>query len=184
MTAGDKGSSILSRPEIATIRREEARRGAKTLDATYRCLEFQDLEICFDNALRRIVTSLLREIDPFLVFTTPPHDYMFDHEITSQPVRDACFNAGCVNYPTEVAGAISAIPYLYHSDAIEGHDIFGHPSRVTTLVDISAPMETKAQALMCHDSQRAWLQKQHGMDNYIENIKSWSAGCGQEIGAE
>jgi LmbE family N-acetylglucosaminyl deacetylase len=128
------------------------------------------------------VTAALRQVDPFLVFTTPPSDYMFDHEITSQLVRDACFNAGCPNYETDAGEPIAAVPYLYYSDAVEGHDIFGNNSRVTDIVDISAHIDKKAEALCCHDSQRAWLQKQHGMDNYIESMKLWSSRRGDQIG--
>ena len=184
MTAGDKGSAIHSREEISAIRREEARAASDVLGAaSYRCLEFEDLSICFDNPSRQQVAGAIRTVDPFLVFTTPPQDYMFDHEITSQLVRDACFNAGCPNYETpDDAPPINGVPYLYYSDAVEGHDIFGQSSRVTCVVDISAQMETKAQSLMCHDSQRAWLQKQHGMDNYIESMKTWSARRGAQIG--
>ncbi len=184
MTAGDKGSAVCSREDIAAIRRVEARRGAETIGAiSYRCLEFPDMEICFDNPARRKVAGLLREVDPFLIFTTPPADYMFDHEVTSHLVRDACFNAGCKNYETNgEAPAIAKVPHLYYSDAVEGHDIFGQPARTTCIVDISAQIEKKVEALACHDSQRAWLQKQHGMDNYIESVKGWSAKRGQEIG--
>jgi len=185
MTPGDKGSATLPSEEIAAIRRAEARRGAAVIGATgFYCLEFADCEIVFDNAARRRVAGLLRAIDPFLVFTTPPDDYMLDHEITSRLVRDACFNAPIRNYPAEEgqAGPSSGIPYLYYTDAIEGHDIFGQPSRVTCIVDIAAQIEQKVAALACHDSQRSWLQKQHGMDNYIESMKRWSAGRGQEIG--
>lgn len=184
MTAGDKGSATLSRSDIAAIRREEARSAAKVLGAvSYHCLQFNDLEIVFDNAARRIVAGLLRAVDPFLVFTTPPHDYLFDHEITSHLVRDACFNAAVPNYETAGEGKVlSSVPYLFYSDAIEGHDIFGQSSRVTTFVDISAHIETKAEALCCHDSQRSWLQCIHGMDNYIQSMKNWSAKRGGEIG--
>ncbi|MDF2441005.1 MAG: N-acetylglucosamine malate deacetylase 1 [Abditibacteriota bacterium] len=189
MTAGDKGSATLSRAEIAAIRREEVRRAAAELGAaSYRCLEFADLEIVFDNAARRKVAGLLRAVDPFLVFTTPPHDYMFDHEITSRLVRDACFNAGVPNYKADTPDAqsegkvLSQMPYLFYSDAIEGHDIFGDSSRVTTIVDISPHIEQKAAALCCHDSQRSWLQRVHGMDNYIESMKNWSAKRGAAIG--
>jgi len=186
MTPGDKGSATLTRTEIADIRREEARRAAQALDAaSYRCLEFQDLEIVFDNPSRFKVAELVREIDPFLVFTTPPHDYMFDHEITSQLVRDACFNASVGNYQTGGdAKAASMVPYLYYSDAIEGHDIYGEASRVSCLIDISAQIEKKSDALKCHDSQRSWLLKQHGMDNYIESMKSWSAKRGAQLGTQ
>jgi LmbE family N-acetylglucosaminyl deacetylase len=183
MTPGDKGSAVLSREEISDIRREEARRAGEVLGAqSYTCLEFEDLSICFDNPSRCKVASLLRKIDPALIFTTPPADYMFDHEITSQLVRDACFNAGVENYPAEGKG-ISSVPYLYYSDAVEGHDLFGHDSPVTCVVDISAQIEKKSEALKCHDSQRSWLQKQHGMDNYIESMKSWSAKRGAQISA-
>ena len=108
---------------------------------------------------------------------------MFDHEITSHLVRDACFNAGCKNYEAGGdASPIDHLPYLYYSDAIEGHDIFGRPSRVTTIVDISPHIEQKALSLQCHDSQRAWLKKQHGMDSYIDSMKAWSAKRGAQIG--
>jgi N-acetylglucosamine malate deacetylase 1 len=184
MTPGDKGSVTLPPDEIAVIRRAEAKRAAEAIGAaSYHCLEFADCEIVFDNASRRRVASLLRTVNPSLIFTTPPHDYMLDHEITSHLVRDACFNAPMCNYRTEEATEPSSgIPYLYYTDAIEGHDILGQPSSVTCRVDISAQMEQKIAALACHDSQRSWLQKQHGMDDYIEAMKRWSAVRGEEIG--
>lgn len=184
MTAGDKGSAVLSRQEISAIRRAEARAGAETIGAlSYRCLEFQDLEITFDVPSRYKIVDVLRDINPGLIFTTPPNDYMFDHEVTSMLVRDACFNAGVKNYETGGnTTPIDSVPYLYYSDAVEGHDIFGQDSRLSCIVDISAQIDQKVAALACHDSQRSWLQKQHGMDNYIESMKSWSAKRGQQIG--
>jgi LmbE family N-acetylglucosaminyl deacetylase len=184
MTPGDKGSAVLSMDEIAAIRREEGKAASGVLGAaSHRCLEFRDLEITFDNDSRRRVSQVVREVSPHLIFTTPPADYMFDHEITSQLVRDACFNAGVPNYPIE--GAImEGVPYLYYSDAIEGHDIFGNTSPVSCIVDISNQIEQKAEALKAHDSQRSWLQKQHGMDNYIESMKEWSGQRGAQIGAK
>ncbi len=184
MTAGDKGSAVLNKIEIANIRRAEARKGAETIGAvSYECLEFQDLEIVFDNDARRRVASLFRRVNPGIVFTTPPLDYMFDHEITSKLVRDACFNASCKNYETDGdAPATSEIPYLFYSDPISGHDLFGEQSRLDGVVDISAQMEQKAAALACHDSQRSWLLKQHGIDDYMEQMKRWGELRGGLIG--
>lgn len=184
MTAGDKGSAILTRQEIAAIRRTEAASAAKMLGATsYTCLEFDDLAILFDNESRRRVAGLLRRIDPAVVITTPPLDYMFDHEITSRLVRDACFNAAVTNYEAEGdAPPASGIPHLYYSDPIGGHDLFGAESPIGCLVDITATMDRKAAALACHDSQRSWLQKQHGLDDYIESMKRWGAARGVVIG--
>ncbi|MDQ2733232.1 MAG: PIG-L family deacetylase [Armatimonadota bacterium] len=186
MTPGDKGSATLSAEEIAAIRREEARRGAETIGSqSYRCLEFRDVEIVFDNPSRRKVAALLREVNPFLVFTTPPCDYMFDHEITSQLVRDACFNAAMINYRTGLDDRPTwGIPYLYYTDAIEGRDALGRPARITCLVDVSAEIDKKAAALACHASQRSWLKEQHGMDNYIESMREWGRGRGVPVGVE
>lgn len=186
MTAGDAGSATLPPAEIAAIRREEARRGAEAVGAaSYRCLGFGDLTLVFDNPSRRKVAGLLREVDPSLVFTTPPSDYMFDHEVTSRLVRDACFNAPIRNYEAEgKAGPSSCVPYLYYTDPVEGIDLYGDPAPVTCIVDISGVIEGKADALKCHDSQRSWLRQQHGMDDYINSMRAWSARRGREIGAD
>ncbi|MEP6757058.1 MAG: PIG-L family deacetylase [Chthonomonadales bacterium] len=186
MTAGDKGSATLSRTEIADVRRNEARLGAEKIGASsYSCLDFQDLEIVFDNPSRKHVSGMLRQIDPGIVFTTPPVDYMADHEITSQLVRDACFNAAAANYETDGdRGPTSGVPWLYYTDCIGGHDLFGRPARLSCMVDISAHIEAKSEALACHASQREWLRTQHGMDDYLKTMRDWSASRGKEIGVE
>jgi len=186
MTAGDKGSADLPRAEIAAIRRAEAQRGADALGALgYTCLEFRDLEITFENASRRRVSGLLRALDPQLVFTTPPVDYMFDHEITSQLVRDACFNAAVPNYESDDDQTpTTGIPTLYYTDAIGGHDLYGDEARVDCIVDVTNQMPRKLDALSCHESQRAWLRRQHGLDEYLDATQRWCAVRGDQIGAE
>jgi LmbE family N-acetylglucosaminyl deacetylase len=182
MTPGDKGSAEHTQEEIAAIRREEGKKGSAIIGAaSHQCLEFRDLEIVFDNLSRLKVAGALRKVNPFLVITTAPQDYMFDHEITSALVRDACFSASAPLYPAE-GNPIDHVPYLYYADAIEGHNYLGQPSPVSCIVDISAQIEQKADALKAHDSQRSWLMRQHGMDNYIESMKTWSAKRGAEIG--
>lgn len=184
MTPGDQGSPDLPREAISAIRREEARRGAEAIGAaSYTCLEFDDVRIVFDNDARQRVAAMLRRVNPRMVITTSPDDYMFDHIITSQLVRDACFNAPMPNYATPGGEApTSGMPYLYYADTLEGHDMFGARITPSCLVDISAQIERKAAALACHDSQRAWLRKQHGMDDYIETMRRWSATRGEQIG--
>jgi LmbE family N-acetylglucosaminyl deacetylase len=186
MTAGDKGSVALAQTEISIVRREEARQSATRAGAkSYTCLEFLDLEIVFDNDSRRRVAALLRRIDPDILFTTPPVDYMFDHEITSNLVRDACFNAAVKNYPTNDDEAPTGkIPHLYYSDPIGGRDLFGVDIPPHFLVDISAQMDRKVEMLACHNSQRAWLQRQHGMDDYIESMRRWAQDRGALAGIE
>lgn len=187
MTAGDLGSAELPPEEIALIRRGEAAKSAELLGAEYECLEFSDLSICFDNESRHKVAEAIRRAKPDIVITAPPVDYMSDHEITSRLVRDACFNASVPHYSTrqwDPAPPLETIPHLYYVDALEGVDYFGNLLEPGFVVDISATFELKQKMLACHDSQRAWLRQQHGIDEYLESSKRWSQTRGKEIGAD
>jgi LmbE family N-acetylglucosaminyl deacetylase len=185
MTPGDCGSAELGPDEISAVRRAEAQRAADLLGAEYLCLEFRDLSICVDNDSRRRVTEVIRKARPDIVITAPPVDYMSDHEMTSRLVRDATFNASCPNYLTrqwDPAPATQKIPHLYYVDPIEGMDWYGQPIAPDFIIDISATFDLKLKMLACHDSQRAWLRKQHGLDEYLEGCRRWSAQRGREIG--
>ena len=185
MTPGDCGSAELSSDEIAAVRRKEAQASAELLGADYTCLEFRDLSIVVDNDSRRRVTEVVRRSRPDIVITAPPVDYMSDHEMTSRLVRDACFNASCPNYKTQQwdpAKATEKIPHLYYVDAIEGIDYYGRPLPTDFIIDVSTTFERKLQMLACHASQREWLRRQHGLDEYLEGCRRWSASRGTEIG--
>jgi LmbE family N-acetylglucosaminyl deacetylase len=185
MTAGDCGSAELGPKEIAKIRHGEARAAADLLGAEYDCLGFQDLSIIVDNDSRRRVTEAVRRVRPDLIITAPPSDYMCDHEATSRLVRDACFTAPIPNYSTgasEPSPPCVRIPHLFYVDAIEGTDYYGNPVQPEFIVDISSTFDLKRQMLACHDSQRAWLRKQHGIDEYLDRSERWSKLRGEEIG--
>jgi LmbE family N-acetylglucosaminyl deacetylase len=185
MTPGDCGSAEHSAEEIARIRREEAAAAAKILEADYTCLEFRDLSIVFDNDSRRRMTEFLRRSAPDIILTAPPIDYMHDHEITSALVRDACFNASVPNYRTgqwDPAPVARHIPWLYFVDPVEGTNHFGQRQHTDFIINISEQLETKIAALSCHASQREWLRRQHGMDEYTEACRRWGAARGKEAG--
>src|SRR5947209_20338931 len=76
MTPGDCGSHEHGPEEIAAIRRQEAAAAARLASAEYHCAEFRDLAIFNDDASRRHVTELLRQVQPNLVLTSSPADYM------------------------------------------------------------------------------------------------------------
>lgn len=185
MTPGDCGSRELPPERIAAIRRAEAQRAAAELGATYHCLEFRDLSIVIDNDSKRRVTEFLRRIRPDVIFTAPPVDYMDDHEATSRLVRDAAFNASCPNYATRAwdpAPATERVPYLIYVDPVEGVDLWGEPVVPHFFVDISDVFPTKRAMLACHDSQRAWLRSQHGIDEYLATQERWATHRGVEAG--
>jgi LmbE family N-acetylglucosaminyl deacetylase len=185
MTPGDCGSAELGCEAIAEVRRGEAAAAARLIGAEYLCLEFRDLAVFNDDESRRRVTEALRRARPDIVLTAPPADYLCDHEMTSLLVRDACFAAPIPNYSTrqwDPAPPLARIPHLYFVDPIEGIDRDGHAVAPGFLIDVTSVFETKRAMLACHASQRNWLLKQHGIDEYLESQAKWSARRGAELG--
>jgi LmbE family N-acetylglucosaminyl deacetylase len=187
MSPGDCGSDNHSQEEIAAIRRGEAARSAARIGARYRCGEFRDMSVFSDDASRRRVAEILRQVAAELVLTASPVDYLCDHEATSQLVRDACFAAIIPNYATGATNAappLSAIPHLYFMDPIGGVDREGRPVLPDFFVNVAAHMEIKTAMLAEHASQRGWLLRHHGLDNYLETMKAWTRENGRRAGVE
>src|SRR6185369_6436543 len=82
MTAGDCGSVEYDAAEISRMRREEGAKAAALIGATYHCLEERDLLIQYNERTLEKVTRLLRLVQPSIVLTHSPADYMLDHEMT------------------------------------------------------------------------------------------------------
>ena len=109
---------------------------------------------------------------------------MLDHEMTSTLGRAAAFAAAVPNFGHHRGHppALDHIPHLYYCDAAEGKDLFGRDVEPAFCIDISAVIEPKAEMLACHASQRNWLLRQHGMDQYIETMRDWSRRRGRPHG--
>ena len=187
MTPGDCGGAEHSAEDLARIRRAEAKAAADLLGAHYLCLEFRDLSIYEDDDSRRRVVECLRRTRPEIVLTAPPNDYLRDHEVTSLLVREACFAATAPNYATrqwEPSPPLEKLPHLYFVDPIEGRDRTGETVTPDFHVDITRVFDTKASILDRHQSQRAWLLRQHGIDDYLNVQHVWSERRGLEIGVD
>src|SRR5262249_36429153 len=130
-------------------------------------------------------TRLLREVRPRVVLTHSPADYMLDHEMTSALARAAAFAAPVPNFLSDRGHPphLEHIPHLYYCDAIEGKDLFGREVPADFRVDVTPVIEAKAEMLACHASQRDWLLKHHGMDQYVETMREWGRRRGREHGA-
>jgi LmbE family N-acetylglucosaminyl deacetylase len=180
MTAGDCGSVEHGPEAIAALRQQEGAAAAALIGATYHCLHERDLLIVYGERALERVTRLLRQVRPRIVLTHSPADYMLDHEQTSTIVRAAAFAAPIPNFlPDRNLGAtLPAIPHLYYCDPIEGKDPLGNPVDPTFRIDISTAIEEKAAMLAAHASQRDWLLKHHGMDQYVMAMRAWGAERG------
>lgn len=181
MTPGDGGTAILSRKEISAIRKREAANAAMLLEASYQCLECEDIFIMYDKRTLLKVIELIRCVKPRMVFTMSPSCYMVDHEMTSKLVQTACFSAGVKNIETS-SPPFFYTPHLYYVDAMEGKDRFGKEVKPSVVVDITNKIVLKEQMLACHESQRNWLREHHGMDEYLLAMKAFSAKRGAEVG--
>ncbi|MFA9477552.1 PIG-L deacetylase family protein [Phycisphaerales bacterium AB-hyl4] len=182
-TAGDCGSATLPADEIAAIRRQEGAKAAELIGGTYHCLGERDVNVIFNHEANTKVIDLFRKVNPTLVFTHPRHDYMLDHEQVHLLARSAAFSFAVPNASSLPLPEDAHVPHLYYVDPIEGLDPYtGEPVTPTTVVDISAVLDRKAEMLACHASQREWLRSHHGMDEYIEAMKRHAAARGRERG--
>jgi len=180
---GDKGTATHDKKEIIKIRRAEAIKAAGILEGSYHCLEIEDVFILYDRESIEKASSLVRKIQPSIVFTHSPDDYMLDHEISSKIVQTGCFSAGMKNMPVPEK-PFGPVPYLYYTDPVESKDKFGNRIKPGFFVDISAEIETKEEMLASHASQRDWLMSHHKVDEYLLAMKAAARSRGRESGSE
>ena len=185
LTAGDCGSAEESPSAIATRRRKEAEAAAAYIGGTYHCLGGQDLQVYDDNVMRSAAIALAREVNPDCIITHYPQDYMPDHDAASAVARTAIFCAPMINYtvgPSAGVPATDKMVPLYYFTPLGGTDYFGNPILPEMYIDTTSAEMDKAEMLSRHESQRAWLRRQHGMDQYIEEMKEWDREAGTRAG--
>jgi len=184
MTPGDCGSVEYSPEEIGRLRRAEGAAAAKMVGGFYHCVEERDLRVNFNEATMERVVHLMAEVRPSIVITHSPDDYHLDHEMTSRVVRAATFAAPIPNF---LHGRwknppLENIPHLYYCDPLDGKDVFGKPIPPGFCIDITKQIDLKRDALAAHTSQRNWLMKHHGLDDYLISMMDWSATQGKASG--
>ena len=181
-TAGDAGTNVHNRWDIASIRTTEARKAVDMIGGTYHCLGESDGMVVYDRISVQRSIDLFRRVAPSIVFTHPAKDYMMDHEQVSLLARCGSFVHGAPNISLFPLIPGSGVPYLYYCDPVEGVDPLGNPVTPTTVVDITRQEAKKLEMLACHASQREWLRAHHGMDEYIDAMKRHAHHRGSEKG--
>jgi len=181
MTGGEVGSVKLSSEEIRQIRLAECEASAAVLGGKYHYAGGCDLEVEYSSHYRCLATRVVREVDPLIVLTMPPSDYLADHEQTSLLVRNAAYIASVPLYDCG-APATRRIPYLYYWNASGLADPLGRPLPVRFGVDVSAVIDVKERMLACHASQQEWLKFVNGWDVYTQKMRDDTAAQGRLIG--
>lgn len=186
--AGDCGSAEESPNAISRRRRAEAQQAAARLGGEFHCLEANDLRIFDEDGLRAKAVALMRRLDPDCVITHYPVDYMPDHEAASAIARAVVFCAGMPNYTVGPAVSLppttkGVVPLYYFHGPFGGLDYLGNPTAPAHFyVDITTVEEEKAELLACHASQRQWLRRHHGVDQYLYEMRHWDEETGRLAG--
>jgi len=185
MAGGEMGSPVLPPQQIRERRLNECVRAAATIGAEFHYAGGYDCEVEYSAEYRRRAVRIVREVDPLIVFTNPPMDYMVDHEETSKLVRNASYVASVPNfdcgYPVKPT---LRIPHLYYWNASGQRDIFGRPLPINRVVDITSVIDTKIAMLECHESQREWLSYHNGWDEYVNMMIGNGLKQGELIGVK
>lgn len=177
---GSCGSQTLPGPEIAAIRQRESQNAAKTLGASWRPSLKNDLEILYELDTLRRLAATIRAVDPTIVLTHSPEDYMEDHMNTCRLVVTACFARGIPNFetlpPTDTVQRDLAI---YHAMPHGLEDGLRRRPAPDWVVDIATVQDRRRDALACHDSQKSWLDQTQGMDSFLKTQEA----VAREVGA-
>jgi len=176
---GNCGTATYSHAEIIRLRRAEAEAAAQVMGATYHPGFVNDIEIYYEDSVLRKVTAVVREVQPQIVLTHSPIDYMEDHQNACRLTVTACFCRGMRNWISDPA--LPPTPqdiYLYHANPHSNRDPLRNPIIPTHYVDITAKIDLKEQMLRCHATQKEWLDVSQGMDSYLAAMRDICAELG------
>ena len=170
---GSCGSATLGPAEIARVRASEAQAAAEVAGATSHPPLFDDLAVFYDAPSLARVSGVLRTIQPQVILTHAPSDYMEDHQNVCRLIVTAAFARGMPNQRCEPATPPWDGPVrLYHA-APHGHrDALGERFRPDLLVDIDGVHAEKRRMLARHESQARWLEASQGMASYLEQMEA------------
>lgn len=159
-TSGDAGHQSIKAPELAKIRREEARRAGEVIGVKYITLDNHDGQVMptYENRLQ--IIKLIREHKADIVIYPRPYDYHPDHRYTGTLVNDAAY---MVTVPT----ILPEVPFLAKNPVfLYTYDGFTHPEPFMTdvCVDIDDAIEKKMDMYHQHTSQMyEWLPFNQGV---------------------
>ena len=168
---GSLGTDKLSREQIVAKRRSECIAATKLAGMIYHESVCDDIEVFYNYDLICKVAEVIRAVDPDIVLTHGPYDYMEDHTCTGRLAVTAAFCRGMTNlrcrpdYPATLKEVA-----VYHSMPHSLTDPLRRPVIPELYVNISSVMKMKENMLRCHASQKEWLDVSQGNDAYIEEL--------------
>ena len=180
---GDCGSLVTDRSETARIRTAEARAAAAILGAEFHESLAADMLIFYEERLLRKLAAVIRAVQPRIVLTHSPEDYMEDHMNTARLAVSAAFVRGITNFESDPpVPTYGTDVTVYHAMPHGLCDGLRRPIEPDCYVDITAVQETRRRALAAHASQKDWLDATQGMGSYLDTCDAMSREVGRRSG--
>ncbi len=180
---GSWGTATMTREQIVRARREESIAAAEYMGATYHESLVDDLEIFYCRRTLLQLTATMREVQPDIVLTQSPSDYMEDHQNAVRLAVTAAFCRGMVNAPTEPPmPATYQDVAVYHAAPHGNRDAMRKLVRSERYVDVTSVIPRKREMLAKHKSQKEWLDVSQGYDSYLDSMQQAAALTGKLSG--
>ena len=180
---GALGGNMLCHSELAARRRSEAMASAKIIGATYHESITHDIEVFYNTEQLTKVVRVIREVDPEIVLTHGPFDYMEDHINAGRLATSAAFCRGMGNFRgVEDLKPVATDVCVYHSLPLSLCDQLNRPVIPDVFVDVTSVIPLKRQMLNCHQTQKQWLDESQGMDAYLDDMVNRAKAMGDLCG--
>lgn len=177
------GSTEHGRQVTAAIRREEGKRAAASVGATFHESLCHDLEIFYEPKTLARLASVIRGVAPDIILTHPPSDYMEDHSNTCRLVVSAAFARGMPNFVVDPPRRTTAHKVtIYHAQPFWNCDQLRRRVEPDIFVDVSEVEEQKVAMLAHHHSQKKWLDESQGHDSYLATLRQLDEEVGRMSG--
>lgn len=175
---GDKGDYAIPMAELGVIRNREAEEGGRALGAReVISLNVGDLMVNSGDPEQVLaLVEVIRRVNPDVIFTHHPGDYMKDHIEVSKLVFDASFSATIPHFGRGKS-TLFAAP-IFYMDTSAG--IGFQPEHY---VNITGEIEQKLAALRCHKSQMTWLREHDNVD-YADKARTCARYRGYQCGVD
>lgn len=164
MTDGSSGHQTLGGAQLALLRGDEARAGARAVGADSIVFDNQDGSLLPTLENRMKVIRAIREFQPNLVVCHRTNDYHPDHRYTGVTVQDACYLIMVPNILPNVPVPAREPAVIFMSDRFTKPN----PFQPDLVFDLDAVIEKKIDSITSHVSQMTeWLPWIQG---YIDEL--------------
>lgn len=180
LAAGDCGSSKYGAARTGVIRQKEGQTAASILGAHYHSSLTKDLQIVYDIKLLRSLAAVVRRVNPTIILTHSPQDYMEDHITTCRLAVTAAFARGMGNFRTiPPRPIVNTEVTIYHAMPHGLRDGLRRRIIPGAFVNTASVHGVKQQALAAHRSQQNWLRLSQKLNFYLQTMEEMSLEVGR-----